>query len=75
MSADNSHDKTFLEDDEDDLIKHFEGQREFPIFGSQVSLVEYCSNAIQTSKYNFITFLPMNLLVQFSKVANVYFLF
>ena len=24
MSADNSHDKTLLEEDEDDLIKHFQ---------------------------------------------------
>ena len=62
-------------DEDDDVQKFFAGKREFPIFGSQVSLVDYCSNLVQTSKYNFITFLPMNLLVQFSKVANLYFLF
>lgn len=27
-----------------------------------------------TSKYNFFTFLPLNLLLQFSKMANLYFL-
>lgn len=32
------------------------------------------NNSISTSKYNLITFLPKNLLEQFSKSANVYFL-
>ena len=31
-------------------------------------------NKIITSKYNFLTFLPLNLLLQFSKLANLYFL-
>jgi phospholipid-transporting ATPase len=31
-------------------------------------------NAIHTSKYNFFTFLPKNILEQYSKIANVYFL-
>lgn len=31
-------------------------------------------NEIITSKYNFLTFLPLNLLIQFSKFANLYFL-
>lgn len=31
-------------------------------------------NGISTSKYNFITFLPRNLMEQFSKIANIYFL-
>ena len=31
-------------------------------------------NDIHTSKYNLITFLPKNLIEQFSKLANVYFL-
>uniref|UniRef100_A0A8C7M524 Phospholipid-transporting ATPase n=1 Tax=Oncorhynchus kisutch TaxID=8019 RepID=A0A8C7M524_ONCKI len=34
-----------------------------------------CSNCIVTSKYNVITFLPVNLFEQFQEVANTYFLF
>ena len=32
------------------------------------------NNAIRTSKYSLITFLPLNLFAQFQKAANVYFL-
>ncbi len=31
-------------------------------------------NSIQTTKYNFFNFIPKNLMEQFSKLANVYFL-
>ncbi|CDW78607.1 phospholipid-translocating p-type flippase family protein [Stylonychia lemnae] len=34
----------------------------------------YRDNSVKTSKYTFFTFLPKNLLEQFSKLANVYFL-
>ena len=34
----------------------------------------YRDNQIVTSKYNLLTFLPLNLMVQFSKMANLYFL-
>ena len=34
----------------------------------------YKDNLITTSKYNFLTFLPLNLMLQFSKFANLYFL-
>ena len=34
----------------------------------------YKNNAIRTSKYTWLTFVPKNLLSQFSKSANVYFL-
>uniref|UniRef100_A0A8C6NUF9 Phospholipid-transporting ATPase n=1 Tax=Nothobranchius furzeri TaxID=105023 RepID=A0A8C6NUF9_NOTFU len=34
-----------------------------------------CSNCIMTSKYNMLTFLPVNLFEQFQEVANTYFLF
>jgi len=30
---------------------------------------------IRTNKYSILTFLPLNLMVQFSKIANCYFLF
>ncbi|XP_074052254.1 phospholipid-transporting ATPase FetA-like [Macrotis lagotis] len=36
---------------------------------------EYVNNSIKTSKYNFFTFLPLNLFEQFQRVANAYFLF
>uniref|UniRef100_A0A3B4A170 Phospholipid-transporting ATPase n=1 Tax=Periophthalmus magnuspinnatus TaxID=409849 RepID=A0A3B4A170_9GOBI len=36
---------------------------------------QYASNCITTSKYNIITFLPVNLFEQFQEVANTYFLF
>ena len=32
------------------------------------------NNSIQTTKYNVISFLPKNMMEQFSKLANVYFL-
>ncbi|KFP41603.1 putative phospholipid-transporting ATPase IK, partial [Chlamydotis macqueenii] len=32
-------------------------------------------NAIKTAKYNFFTFLPLNLYEQFHRMANVYFVF
>lgn len=34
----------------------------------------YTSNYIKTTKYTIITFLPLSLLIQFARVANVYFL-
>ena len=34
----------------------------------------YRNNEISTSKYNLLTFLPLNLMLQFSKMANFYFL-
>ncbi|MED6245514.1 Phospholipid-transporting ATPase FetA, partial [Ataeniobius toweri] len=36
---------------------------------------QYAKNAIKSSKYNIFTFLPLNLFEQFSRLANVYFLF
>ncbi|KAM5191914.1 phospholipid-transporting ATPase IC-like [Mantella aurantiaca] len=36
---------------------------------------KYANNEIKTSKYNVITFLPLNLFYQFKRIANVYFLF
>ncbi|NWY52345.1 AT8B5 ATPase, partial [Chionis minor] len=40
----------------------------FPFFSLQ-------NNSIKTSKYNFFTFLPLNLFEQFQRIANAYFLF
>ncbi|KAE8291718.1 Phospholipid-transporting ATPase ID [Larimichthys crocea] len=36
---------------------------------------KYATNAIKTSKYNFFTFLPLNLFEQFQRIANAYFMF
>lgn len=36
---------------------------------------KYCDNHVSTAKYNAITFLPKFLLEQFSKYANLFFLF
>lgn len=33
------------------------------------------NNAIKTSKYNLLSFLPLNLFEQFRRLANAYFLF
>ncbi|XP_066458625.1 phospholipid-transporting ATPase IC-like isoform X2 [Eleutherodactylus coqui] len=35
---------------------------------------KYATNVIKTSKYNVITFLPLNLFEQFRRIANAYFL-
>lgn len=35
---------------------------------------KFCNNHIKTSKYTVLTFVPLNLLTQFSKMSNVYFL-
>jgi len=35
---------------------------------------EFKNNVIRTNKYTALTFLPLNLMVQFSKMANIYFL-
>ncbi|ODO05178.1 phospholipid-translocating ATPase [Cryptococcus wingfieldii CBS 7118] len=37
--------------------------------------VRYVRNKVRTSKYTIISFLPKNLLEQFRRVANIYFLF
>uniref|UniRef100_A0AAR2LR36 Phospholipid-transporting ATPase n=1 Tax=Pygocentrus nattereri TaxID=42514 RepID=A0AAR2LR36_PYGNA len=39
------------------------------------ALLAESNNCIMTSKYNIITFLPVNLFEQFQEVANTYFLF
>ncbi|XP_064421799.1 phospholipid-transporting ATPase ID [Latimeria chalumnae] len=36
---------------------------------------QYANNRIKTSKYKILTFLPINLIEQFQRVANAYFLF
>jgi len=33
-----------------------------------------CNNSIKTYKYTLLDFIPLNLIVQFSKLPNIYFL-
>ena len=35
----------------------------------------FCSNYIRTTKYTFLTFLPLSIFYQYLKLANCYFLF
>ena len=44
----------------------------FPPISKKVKY--YTTNLIHTSKYNFLTFLPKSLLIQFQRFANIYFL-
>lgn len=49
-----------------------QSDREFIL--NNTNLKSYRNNQINTSKYNFLTFLPKNLIEQFTKLANFYFL-
>lgn len=50
-------------------------RRQFGIYGSKIASEQsFPTNYTQTAKYNLITFLPLNLLVQLLKAANMYFL-
>ncbi|XP_032809728.2 phospholipid-transporting ATPase IC-like isoform X1 [Petromyzon marinus] len=54
--------------------REFNGQFTVPKYHC-MKQKRYKGNYIKTAKYNIVTFLPMNLLEQFQRVANVYFLF
>ncbi|KAH6914262.1 calcium transporting ATPase [Coprinopsis sp. MPI-PUGE-AT-0042] len=54
--------------------KMLEGERVIALNNSAVN-GEFCSNFVSTSKYNLATFLPKFLFEQFSKYANLFFLF
>ena len=41
---------------------------------ANLPIEEFPNNSISTSKYNLLTFLPKNIMEQFSKMANLYFL-
>ncbi|EGG00267.1 putative aminophspholipid translocase [Melampsora larici-populina 98AG31] len=45
-----------------------------PIIGKPLPSWLYPSNQIRTAKYSLITFIPRNLLEQFRRIANVFFL-
>uniref|UniRef100_A0A8C4S2X9 Phospholipid-transporting ATPase n=1 Tax=Erpetoichthys calabaricus TaxID=27687 RepID=A0A8C4S2X9_ERPCA len=56
--------------------KHHEEERHLRANDREFNLTfQYATNAIKTSKYNIITFLPLNLFEQFQRIANAYFLF
>lgn len=44
------------------------------VFDKKDKTLRFKSNQISTTKYTVLTFLPLNLMVQFSKMANFYFL-
>jgi len=48
--------------------------RTFNVNKIKQNSLAFCNNQITTSKYTVITFLPKNLIDQFSKLANIYFL-
>lgn len=58
-------------------INHFKCKVFFSLSFTSSHHLFHCpqSNCIMTSKYNTITFLPVNLFEQFQEVANTYFLF
>jgi phospholipid-transporting ATPase len=41
---------------------------------TNIADMDVCNNGIKTSKYTSLNFIPKNLIIQFSKVANIYFL-
>lgn len=71
-----------LESDEDEdisesLVPSSIGPQPRVIFVNDVEAnrrFRYRKNGIRTTKYSLLTFIPKNLLEQFSRVANVYFL-
>ncbi|XP_077594057.1 phospholipid-transporting ATPase ID-like [Stigmatopora nigra] len=57
-------------------VKHPETERRFRANDPAFNLPRrYANNAIKTSKYNLLTFLPLNLFEQFTRLANCFFLF
>ncbi|KAF5345280.1 hypothetical protein D9758_008433 [Tetrapyrgos nigripes] len=54
--------------------KEVKGERVIAL-NNPASNVEFCSNYVSTSKYNLVTFVPKFLTEQFSKYANLFFLF
>ena len=49
-------------------------QKKKCFFCCSKNVPKYKNNKVSTSKYNILTFLPLNLMLQFSKMANFYFL-
>lgn len=60
--------------------KTVSGKEEGDIWNFKINEVNthdrrFVRNKIRTTKYTWLTFIPKNLFEQFSKMANVYFLF
>ncbi len=57
---------------------NYDSQSDFPrnleLFTRLPESAKVCNNRIKTSKYTVLTFLPLNLVEQFRRAANVYFL-
>ena len=56
-----------------DFGKDRENSRIFHV-NDQAKNMGFDSNRVNTTKYNMLSFLPVNLFLQFSKTANFYFL-
>ncbi|KAL4451006.1 hypothetical protein ABPG74_021328, partial [Tetrahymena malaccensis] len=55
--------------------KRWQDMPDRTIYSNVPEHVKFCNNSISTTKYTLFTFIPINLVEQFSKLANVYFLF
>ena len=59
----------YQEDQEEDIYKFYINNTE-----TNISIYNFHNNMINTTKYNIITFIPKALILQFMRLANIYFL-
>ena len=77
---DSSHNRDSIITNEDDsagreiLINQENIKRKKCLYCINYTVQKFKNNKVSTSKYNVLTFLPLNLILQFSKMANFYFL-
>lgn len=50
-------------------------RRDAHVAGVGLSTQDVAGNFVRTAKYTLVTFLPLNLFEQFSRIANLYFAF
>ena len=59
-------------------LPQFQGENTYQFFindvDKNISTYNFKNNKIDTTKYNIITFIPKALLLQFVRLANIYFL-
>ena len=54
------------------LDREEQSHRELALYGKPDQI--FCPNEVRTSRYNILSFIPVNMLTQFMKPANIYFL-